>query len=155
MLATTSNSDSSDQYQMRLQTTWNSCELLHAATARPDLQMWPQPSGSPAGHEVEDHLLDHVLDLVEHTGARGLLEGHDLVRELVERLRLLRVCSRDPSGTAERSCLEFSILMQACRSLQHFSECQKCLAIKLLSPSCLPMHCKPADCGSASHCRPY
>ena len=80
--------------------------------------MWPQPSGSPAGHEVEDHLLDHVLDLVEHTGARGLLEGHDLVRELVERLRLLRVCSRESSVKAERSCLELSPLHQACSSVE-------------------------------------
>ena len=42
-------------------------------------------------HEVEDHLLDHVLDLVEDAGARGLLQGHDLVRELRQGLRLLRV----------------------------------------------------------------
>merc|ERR1719380_72087 len=41
-------------------------------------------------HEVEDHLLDHVLDLVERARARGLLERRDLVRQLRQSLGLLR-----------------------------------------------------------------
>ena len=44
-------------------------------------------------HEVEDHLLDHVLDLVERARARRLLKRRDLLRQLLQRCRLLRAAS--------------------------------------------------------------